>query len=152
MYIFSRWLVLPFPRKIANPDPLLPVRLFTPEALSGFLRVAVEALRRVMERGSLNSPASVRRSTAHFRREANPMHSFIDERIRSHHPDNSNMLQRNELYAEYKMWCAVNGMQAMSAIRFYESFMMTAVEALEYPVRQVRRNYGRFVSGISIHK
>lgn len=145
---FSRWLVLPFPRYFGDkPDVLLSTRLFTPKALSGFLSLAIDGLQRVMAQGGFSVPPSVEKSTRTFRVEADPMQAFIEERIKV---NIDNLILRTELYAEYKMWCALNGYSPLSAFRFYEGFMQTAPNVFSSEVKQYRKKQGRYIQGINI--
>jgi P4 family phage/plasmid primase-like protien len=133
---FSRWVVVPFTGffPAGKADTGLIDRLTHPKELSGLLRSAVGGLQQVMRRGAFNEPDSVRKATARFRIEADPMRAFIDDKLISRHPNNAPFISRTEVYAEYVAWSGMNGFHQMSASRFYENLQQVAVEAMEYPM------------------
>jgi len=116
-----------FPAGVA--DTTLIDRLTSQANLQGLLRSAVGGLQQVMRRGSFAIPASVERATERFKREADPMRGFIDERIEGVHPDHSPFVPRTDVYNGYTSWAALNGFHQMSASRFYESFVAAAIDA-----------------------
>jgi len=145
---FSRWLVLPFPKTFTNPDIHLIHRL-APE-IPGLLRMAVERLKNVIERGHFVLPVTVKEATDRFRAEADPLRAFIAERIEwTGLPE---FISRNDVYAEYAMWAAQNGFSAMSSMRFYEAVGHTLVPALERPVPASLRHGYQGWRGIRIRK
>ncbi len=141
---FSRWLVLPFnaffPAGVA--DPTLIDRLSRPRVLQGLLRAAVGGLQQVMRRGQFAIPQSVHEATERFKAEADPMRSFIADRIESKHPSHAPFVNRTDFYTAYSTWSAVNGFHVMSASRFYESFVAAVTDSCDYPVKVVRRAEG----------
>lgn len=82
-----------------------------------------------MRRGSFAIPASVASATDRFKREADPMRGFIDERIEAVHPNSAPFVPRTDVYNGYTTWAAVNGFHQMSASRFYESFVAAATDS-----------------------
>lgn len=122
-----------FPAGVA--DPTLIGRLTSQRELQGLLRMAVGGLQQVMRRGAFTLPASVSAATQRFRREADPIRGFIDERIRG---EREAFTPRTDIYGEYAAWASMNGFMQMSAARFYESF--TAACAETHPTRTVMRN------------
>jgi len=150
---FSRWVVMPFtaffPAGVA--DPLLIDRLTRPRVLQGLLRAAVGGLQQVMRRGQFTIPESVRKATEDFKRDADPLRSFISDRIESRHPHNAPFTNRVDVYAAYGTWAAVNGFHQMSASRFYESFVAAVTDSCEYPVKVVRRSEGNGFLGVILN-
>ena len=136
---FSRWVVIPFTAffPAGKADPSLIDRLTRPEALRGLLRGAVGGLQSVMRRGSFALPPSVTIATERFKKEADPLRGFIEDRVESRHPSNAPFVPRMEFYSAYTVWAQVNGFHQMSAQRFYESF----VAALDTPPKSVT-NHG----------
>jgi len=125
-----------FPAGVA--DTTLVERLTREGNLRGLLRGAVLGLQSVMRRGSFALPQSVINATERFRKEADPLRGFIDERVESRHPNNAPFVPRTDFYNAYVSWAAVNGFHQMSASRFYESFTAAIVSACEFPVTNVR--------------
>jgi phage/plasmid-associated DNA primase len=137
-----------FPAGVA--DPTLIARLTGRGELRGLLRAAVGGLQQVMRRGRFDLPASVVEATERFKQEADPMRAFIEERVSFHHAHDPRFTERAELYLAYSAWSAVNGFQAMSASRFYESFIAAAVDSSQHPVSSVFRQGVRGYKGISV--
>jgi len=149
---FSRWLVVPFSRffPAGRADVRLIDRLTAQANLQGLLRMAVGGLQQVMQRGSFAIPRSVANATADFKRSADPMRGFIEDRLESKHPHDTTFVPRTEVYNAYTTWAAQNGFMQMSAQRFYEAFTMAAVEGMQYPVRIIRVDGVNGYRGISI--
>jgi len=146
---FSRWIVLPFPNSFKNNPDIHLIHRLTPE-IPGLLRMAVGALKQVIERGHFILPLSVKEATERFRAEADPMRSFIAERIEW--TGRTQFLSRNDIYAEYAMWAATNGFSAMASIRFYEQFTHSLPEVILNPVIGTSRAGYTGFTGISIRK
>jgi putative DNA primase/helicase len=144
---FSRWVVIPFTAffPAGKADPTLIDRLTTPDELRGLLRRAVGGLQQVMRRGAFTLPPSVVNATEKFRREADPIRGFIDEKITV---QDGAFIPRSDIYAEYVAWSAINGFHPMSAARFYESFVAAASHSIQIKAR-VRHGVRGFV-GIAI--
>ena len=132
---FSRWIVVPFSRffPAGRADVRLIDRLTTHAELQGLLRASVSGLQAVMRRGSFGIPASVANATERFKREADPMRGFIDERVERKPQE---FLSRTDFYNAYTTWAELNGFHQMSAQRFYESFVAACTSA-GYPLRTV---------------
>lgn len=90
-----------------------------------------------MRRGSFTLPPSVIEATARFKMEADPLRAFLDECVRSKHPNDAVFTPRTEFYMRYTSWGSANGFHQMSAARFYESLLAAAADAFEYPVKPV---------------
>ena len=147
---FSRWLVVPFtgffPAGVA--DPTLIQRLTTPEELQGLLRYAVGGLQQVMRRGRFSLPASVMKATERFKAEADPMRSFIEDKIEF--VGGREFTARTDVYASYAAWSVINGFHQMSAQSFYERFMTAVVDMREHPVMTTVLRGTRGFRGITI--
>ena len=131
-------------------DPTLIDRLTSPEQLQGLLRSAVGGLQAVMRRGAFALPPSVINATAKFKREADPLRGFLEERIKSHHSSDPTFTPRTELYLAYTTWAAVGGYHQMSSQLFYEKFAAAAVDSLPHPMVVVVRQGVRGYKGVSI--
>lgn len=144
---FSRWVVIPFTAffPAGKADPTLIDRLTTQRELQGLLRRAVGGLQQVMRRGAFTIPPSVANATEKFRREADPIRGFIDEKIS---PDEHRFTPRSDVYAEYVAWSTTNGFHPMSASRFYEAFVAAAAQSIRIASR-IRDGIRGFV-GIAI--
>lgn len=144
---FSRWVVIPFTAffPAGKADPTLIDRLTTPDELRGLLRRSVGGLQQVMRRGAFTIPPSVANATEKFRREADPIRGFIDEKISR---DRHRFIPRSDVYAEYVAWSTTNGFHPMSASRFYESFVTAVAGQMQIWART--RNGTRGFVGINL--
>lgn len=149
---FSRWVVIPFTAffPAGKADPGLIDRLTRQGELEGLLRASVGGLQSVMRRGGFGTPASVANATRRFRMEADPMRGFIEERVRSHHPNDPHFTPRTDIYTAYTVWANVNGFQAMSTQRFYESFVAACVDTLDNPIEDKIRTGIRGYKNITL--
>src|SRR5687767_431817 len=68
--------------------------------------MAVGGLQQVMRRGTFTIPPSVTSATQRFRREADPIRGFIDERIKT---SINAFTPRSDIYGEYAAWASMNG-------------------------------------------
>lgn len=147
---FSRWVVVPFSRffPAGVADPSLVHALTSQRELQGLLRQAVVGLQAVMRRGAFTMPPSVVKATNKFKREADPMRGFIDERIEFTH---EHFVPRTDVYMAYTAWASMSGFSPMSNQRFYESFLAAAVDvSRSYPVKSTARNGVRGFLGVTV--
>ena len=135
-----------FPAGVA--DTTLIARLTRYSELQGVLRMVVGGLQAVMRRGSFSLPPSVINATERFKREADPLRGFIDERIEF---VDGVFIPRTDVYNAYVAWSAVNGFHSMSASRFYESFASAAADTQKKPLRVVIRSGTRGIVGLRIN-
>jgi len=103
-----------------------------------------------MRRGAFTIPASVADASRKFKMEADPLRGFIEERVRSTHPNSPTKVARTDVYMAYVTWAGLNGFQQMSAARFYEQFSMAAVDALPHPMTAVIIKGERVFKGIAL--
>ena len=126
-------------------DPLLITRLTRPTELQGLLRGAVGGLQQVMRRGSFSLPPSVVNATERFRKEADPIRGYVEDRLTVTH--GRDFTARADVYADYAAWAATNGYHSMAATRFYEQ--LTTVLAGQ--ITPTKRMGERGFRGITIN-
>lgn len=116
---FARWLVVPFTQYFPpeKADPRIEQQLHSPAELEGLLRLSVDGLRRLMARGKFDPPQAVTDATALFRRDADPVRSFLSEYAPGLITD---WQPRHDVYRAYTEWAGLNGHRTMSAGVFYE--------------------------------
>lgn len=105
--MLRRLMVIPFDRTFsaAEKDSGLFDRISQTE-LSGVLNSALRGYARLLKRGRFNEPAAVRRATASWLRQANPIPAFIDEccDLKS-----GARCRVQDLYRAYKTWATDSG-------------------------------------------
>ncbi len=79
---FERWIVVPMQSVIApeKRDPYLVAKLTTQAELEGLLVAAVDALRRLIERGRFELPKAVRDAGGDYRRQLDSVAGWLDDR------------------------------------------------------------------------
>lgn len=130
-------------------DPTLIDRLTAPRQLQGLLRAAVGGLQSVMRRGAFALPPSVVSATANFKREADPLRGFIEERVR-YQDDVFAWTPRPDLYVAYSAWSSLNGYHLASSQVFHEKFTAAVVELAPHPVTVTKRQGTYGYKGVSI--
>lgn len=157
---FSRWLVIPFPNRFADPDengkvpdgchvrdPDLEAKIITTTELEGFLVRAVEGLQRVMGRGQFTRAEAITAAETEFRRHADPVRGFLSERVIG---DREAWVSRASLHAAFKEWATEAGLGALSAKRFAEKVREVHVEIFGYTHVEAKRTGDRGWSGIRL--
>lgn len=110
---WTRWIIINFPYKFVNnpqlphekkkiPEELLLQKLTTPEEMSGLLNVALDSLKRLLERREFSYDKSTEEIEEEYRRLASNIYGFakewciegVDEEI-----------PKSELYNAYKLYC-----------------------------------------------
>ncbi|MCB1290349.1 phage/plasmid primase, P4 family [Mycolicibacterium sp.] len=157
---FSRWLVVPFPFRFADyrddgtlppgclpKDPDLAGKVTTAAELEGFLVLAVEGLRRVMDAGRFSRAQAVDAAEAEFRRHADPVRGFLAAEVIA---DRGQWVSRAELHAGFKTWAADNNIGVLSASRFAEKVREVHAEIFGYPASESKRAGNRGWAGIRL--
>lgn len=138
---FSRWVVVPFSAffPAGKADPLLITRLTRPQELSGLLRAAVGGLQQVIRRGSFSLPPSVVAATERFRKEADPIRGYVEDRLTV--TRGRDFTSRPDVYADYAAWAATNGYHNMAATRFYEQLTTVLAGQITPAKREGERGF-----------
>lgn len=134
-----------FPAGVA--DPALIGRLSTQGNLQGLLRYSVAGLCQVLRRGRFTLPESVVRATSKFREEADPLRSFVHDRLSA----GVGFTPRTDVYASYAMWAASNGYSQLNAHRFYEQ-LLSAMDQARLNVQPAVRDGKRGFKNIVVHE
>jgi P4 family phage/plasmid primase-like protien len=146
---FRRWIVVPFLAYFSDDaaDKGLFDRLSTPNELEGLLVRAVAGLQRLMARGHFQEPGCVQQATADFRVAADPVRSFLDERII---PSPEGFVHTGDLYSRFKLWCEENGHRPMGNKKFLGRVEAVSAEVLGFPLARVTRNGRGAYPGITV--
>ena len=116
-----RWLVVPFDTSLNESDLDLDLldKLTTPEELSGLLNRAVSAYHLLLQSGRLTESEKMAAAKEGFDQESDSTRLFLEERVEESSPYDE--IDRTDLYAAYKGWCALNRVNPVSARRLYGS-------------------------------
>jgi len=146
---FSKWVVVPFTGLQLAPgdeDHTLEPRMHL--ELQGVLVKAVEGLRRAIDRGAYDRPASVADATANYQTNADPLRRFIDDEldVTGNHTDT---LPHRAVYHRYKTWCDDNGAKSLGANRFWTRLEASTSSNIVPNATAVRGD--RHCSGVNFH-
>lgn len=145
---FSRWVVLPFERRVFRAgvaDPTVEPALHRPAELRGLLVEAVAGLRRLLDRGAFAEPSSVVEATARFKIAADPVRSWLAETCSA---DGNGFEPRALLHRHYIAWCRDNGHHALGAAPWREAVKAAAPDVLGVEVVDLARKGVRGLYGL----
>jgi len=116
---FNRWVVIPFPNvfKDEKDDKMLLQQLTTKEELSGLAVLAVRDLKKLMDRGYFELPASVEEAREKYREKLDSVKVFLSEQCEI---DPLFTVGKTVLYQKYQEWCKSNGRIPVGGQRFGE--------------------------------
>lgn len=135
----SRLVIVPFNATFtaddADFDPFIEDKLTSQEALSALLNKALDGLRRLLARQGFTLPKKVVEATERYRIENSSVLSWAEE--------NDLTLKRcfdansvEEVYNEYKSWCAITGIQHPVSGK---SFRLAICK--KFAIKSTRKNY-----------
>ena len=109
---FRRWLIIPFPNQFPEGDPRrdpdLPKKLSTPESLSYLLRLAVQGLQRLVDRGEFVQTSDTARALQEYRQQCDTARAFLEEACQV---AEDSAISKDQLYAAYAAWCNEAGVK-----------------------------------------
>jgi putative DNA primase/helicase len=114
---FDRWIVVPMERRIPEDeiDPHLVAKLTTRDELEGLLILAVDGLRKLMERGRFELPDSVRAARLAYRERLDSVAGFVAEQCEL---SPQAWTARPVMYRAYRSWATDSGRLPVSAATF----------------------------------
>lgn len=121
---YSRWRMIDFPHRFPR-DPHFEATLHTPEGMTGFLGLAVEALQRVIQRGSFRETEATKAAGREYRLGSDFVARYVEPRITGCAADT---VSGKALRSAFNAWLAENEPKAsaMGSRAFY-----TRVRALQ---------------------
>lgn len=127
-YAFSRrWLLIQFPNSFEGKGDKNLIEKLTPE-LSGFLNLALEGLKRLIENGKFSNSKSVEATQREYEINSNPVKAFLDQCT---NPSEENVTH-NEMYEEYKLWAEIKGSTPIGYNPFCKQMKYNGVETHRY--------------------
>lgn len=120
---WRRFSVVTFGRTFAEheQDPTLAARILEAER-PAIVAWALEGARRALEQGHLTDPPSSREALAQWRRGADQVREYLEERVVLHGPDAPTWKRTPaaRVYSDYREWAAANGHRPMASNKFGE--------------------------------
>ena len=134
---FRRFLIVPFTVTIPEKeqDKQLAEKIIKSE-LSGIFNWVLEGLQRLLKQGNFTDCKAAQNQLDMYKRQADSVLKFIDEN--GYKPDTGHFEKIQDLYHEYKRFCAEDGYRAVSKLKFKER-----LESNRYEV--TKRNIGLVV-------
>ena len=143
---WRRFPVVPFKRQFSTEeqDPALVSKITTQE-MPGLLNWAITGLVRLIKRGRFPAPSeAMEEAQGDAMQETNSVLAWWrDNRVVF---DTNFETPRDEIYTDYKKWCADNGMAALGVERFWNRLKFTAgSKATEPTARKIQKKVVRVV-------
>jgi P4 family phage/plasmid primase-like protien len=113
----SRWEVLPFPVDLTGRTDSTIEETIKANELPGIAVLAVDGLRRLMDRGRFDRPASVADALDAFAADVDQVRAWINERCVR---DGDAWTERGTLHTAYKSWAVENDRGVLGAGTFYD--------------------------------
>jgi putative DNA primase/helicase len=135
--IWRRIMLVPFKAFITEEekDPDLPVKLLS--ELPGILNWAVKGCM-AWQKNGLMPPEEVVAATDEYKSEMDNLQTFLDECVEV---DKSDMIQSGDFYKVYSVWCAENGLRAISSTRLSKKMQ-------ERGYQKDRTRFARYWNGL----
>ncbi|MEM3550837.1 MAG: phage/plasmid primase, P4 family, partial [Candidatus Bathyarchaeia archaeon] len=117
---FRRWLIIVFPNQFVNDkaDPYLLKKLTTPEELSGLLNLALQALKRLLEKGQFSYSKTTEEIREDYIRKSSPIAAFVMDCLEV---DSDAFIVKKELYNAFAEYCRVKNLPAVTQDTFYKN-------------------------------
>ncbi len=129
-----RLLMVPFPHKFTNRE--LRQRLFTSQALSGFLLRALQGMQRLQQQDGFSTSTTVTNSLLDYRKQSDTVARFLDECCSF---DAAAMTGKQAVYDAYRNACFQWGNHPVSQIKFNARLKAIRPEITEYRKGTPRR-------------
>lgn len=115
---FRRWIIVNFPNQFINSkaDKHLIKKITTPEELSGFLNVAIQGLKDLLERGDFSKTDSIEATREQYIRLSDSVGAFVMDHVEAHPEE---FVQKKELYTAYCDYCREIGAPAVAENTFH---------------------------------
>lgn len=125
---WRRWDIVPFGTTVPEHerDPLLVEKIVQHE-LPAVLNWAIEGLQRLLGRNGFSTtlPSPMQVMLHNAKKEANSILAWMQEVELAVVPGGDLPMRKTRLYASYREWCTANGMQAFSAMKWWQQLERT---------------------------
>lgn len=119
---FARWIIIDFPNKFEGDkaDKNLLEKLTTPEELSGLLNLALDGLKRLLERGEFSYSVSTEKMREQYIKMSDPVNAFVTDMIEI---DPNDYVPKRELYLAFCQFCRENKLPMVSENVFHRKLI-----------------------------
>jgi len=117
---FRRWLIVVFPNQFEGDkaDPNILRKLTTHDELSGLLNLALERLKRLLERNRFTISPTTEELREEYMRKSNPIGAFMTECVKA---DPEGVIVKKELYSLFCEYCRRNKLPAVNQDTFFKA-------------------------------
>ncbi len=130
---FRRWKITEFTQEFEKEkcDPDLPVKLTTPQELSGILNLVIKTLKELIARGKFAHDDDIDATRESWILKADHLRRFIDAMLE---PEPGADTPRQEIYDAYTKWCYDNGIVNVYSQRKFNDVFKTKIPVSQsYP-------------------
>lgn len=140
-----RWEVVEFARNVESLDRAFDEQSLFDE-LPGIFNVAMDGLRRLMDRGRFDPPAAAAEATRQLHDAADPFMMWLDDDENVRRGENETS-PRADVYQRYSRWCRRNGYQPLASGPFGNRLKGIGIRSRE---SRAGGSYARYYLGISV--
>ncbi|MGF3573668.1 MAG: phage/plasmid primase, P4 family [Candidatus Bathyarchaeia archaeon] len=117
---FRRWIIIVFPNKFVGEksDPNMLSKLTTPNELSGLLNLALDALKKLLERGTFTYSKTTEELREDYTRKSSPIAAFTMDCLES---DSDAIIEKKALYSVFAAYCRSRNLPAVSEHTFFRN-------------------------------
>jgi putative DNA primase/helicase len=139
-----RWVIVDFPHNFEGREDRELDRDLSAEA-DGIFRLAVEALRRLMQDGGFSVSDNAQKLINQYRSDSDPVEQFVEHRVAF---DSESRVSASDLYTSYKYWTESNGFALMSSTKFGKRVKIVLGDRAEFEHTRTGKSY----SGIKLNR
>jgi putative DNA primase/helicase len=116
---FRRWIIVVFPNKFTgeNADPNILKKLTTPEELSGFLNLALAALKRLLVTGQFSYSKTIDEIREDYTHKSSPVAAFVMDCLEV---DADAFIVKNDVYSVFTEYCREKHLPVLSQSAFFK--------------------------------
>ena len=117
---FRRWIIIVFPNKFEGDkaDPRILEKLTTEEELSGLLNLALQALKRLLERGQFSHSQTTEEVRLDYIRKSSPIAAFAQDALEI---DPDAFIIKKDLFSLFAVYCRSQGLPTVGQDTFFKN-------------------------------
>lgn len=117
---FRRWLILVFPNQFVgeNCDPYILAKLTSPEELSGLLNLVLDALKKLLERGTFSYSKTTEELKEDYIRKSSPIAAFIMDCLEV---DVDAFIEKKALFKVFAAYCRGRNLPIVTETTFFKN-------------------------------
>jgi len=119
---FRRWIIIVFPNRFESDkaDPKILEKLAVEEELSSLLNLALEALKKLLEKGQFSFSKTTEETKQDYIRKSSPIAAFVQDCIEI---DSDAFVIKKDLYNLFAAYCRARDLPTVTQDTFFKSIM-----------------------------